>query len=114
MEDDVIGPGFVHLEDNETSIDGNDIYIAYSVGDSIGVEFDIVYAGCNNDCPSHVINVTTDTPGWSITGETPGLPVPIDNPPGADPGQVEFHFIVDCQAPFTTYNGPLELTAYTQ
>ncbi len=114
MAADVVGPGLNHLEDNETYAVSTDDEILLGVaGSSFDVQFDLVYSNCANDCPSHVANVTTDTPGFSVVDSNPGFPIPIDNPAGAGLGQVEFHFTVGVQSPQAPYNGELTLIATT-
>jgi len=115
MTGDVEGPGINHLEDNETYAVSTDDEILLGVaGSSFDIQFDIVYSNCTNDCPSHVVSVTTPTPGFSVVGSNPAFPIPTDNPAGAAAGQVEFHFTVGVQSPFTPYSGELTLVATTQ
>jgi hypothetical protein len=113
MFGDVMGPATDNLNDNGTSVNNDTVYIG-NAGETLTIMFDILYTQCTSSCPSHVTEVTPLTPGFTIVKTTPALPIPVQNPPGAGSGQIEFHFTVTVKAPATAFNGALTLAATTQ
>lgn len=114
IDGNVQGPGTGYLSSNDTTINNDSIYIG-NTSSTLVVQFDIVYANCPaTGCPTHVTQVTVFTPGFTVLSTKPATPIPVNNPPGASAGQVEFHFTVNVKAPATQYNGPLLLVATVQ
>lgn len=110
MYGDVNGPAASNLKINNTNIGGNTVYLA-SVGQTLDVTFTITYAGCTTSCPTHVTNVTSETPGFTVEATGPGLPIGIENPPGTPSSESNWSFIVFVRAPNDMYNGQLVLLA---
>jgi hypothetical protein len=112
MDNDVIGPGEGFLNTNMTTIDGTDIYLG-NASSTFVVQFQILYVNCDSTCPTHVTSVNV-TSGFTIESTTPTFPIPINNPPGAASGEVQFLFTLTVLAPSTPFNGPLTMVATTQ
>jgi hypothetical protein len=115
MYGNVVGPGLGNLSSNTTTIDGDTLYVG-NASETLIVQFDIVYTNCTASslCPTHVIAVNIQTPGFTIVSTKPAFPIPTNPSPGAPSSQVEFHFTVNVKAPATQYNGPLLMIATAQ
>ena len=95
---------------NSSSVAGKTAYDGVTA-QPFQVNFDIVYQGCAGSCPSKIVAVSSGTPGFTVTGTLPDLPVPVV---GAAPIQLECHFVVTVQPPSTPYTGTLTLVAQAQ
>lgn len=81
----------------------------YIVGDSATLNgsetFDLQFQPGSGQCPLRVINVSSDTPGFTVLSTTPGLPFSL--PPSSN-----FQLQVNMEAPGVSFYGPLTITIY--
>ncbi len=79
------------------------------VGDSATLNgsevFDLQFQPNSNQCPLTVINVSSDTPGFTVLSTIPGLPFKL--PPSSN-----FQLQVNMEAPGVSFYGPLTITIY--
>ncbi len=118
---DVIAYSLSTPTSNSSSIaDGSTFH--GSPGETISVLFVVVYQDCSLQCPSEITSVTASTPGFTVTGTAPSLPVPFQgcgyicsdaSPSMVAPEGKQVAVTVNVLTPSTPYEGTLTLVAQT-
>jgi len=94
------------LSSNSSTVVGKTPFIG-TPGDTLTLKYDIVYQACA--CGPLVVKVDSLTPGFTVVGTTPSLPVQFQ---GAGGDFYQAGFTVQVKAPATPYNGTLTLVAH--
>lgn len=109
MYADVVTSGEQAPTSNSSTVYDKSTYSGPS-GGTFDVLFDALYQGCLSICPAQVTGVTVETPGFTVIGTIPSMPVPFQGN-GAGPMNMEATFTVEVMAPSTPYTGTLTLIA---
>jgi hypothetical protein len=96
------------LSSNSSTIVGPTPFMG-TPGETFTLRYDIVYQACA--CGPRVVEVDSLTPGFTVVGTTPSLPVPFQ---GAGGDFYQAGFAVEVRAPYTPYTGPLTLVAHIE
>jgi len=94
------------LSSNSSAVVGKTPFVG-TPGETFTMRFDIVYQACA--CGPRVVEVDSLTPGFTVVGITPPLPVQFQGA-GGDFYQAGFTVVV--KAPATSYKGALTLVAH--
>jgi hypothetical protein len=94
------------LSSNSSTIVGKIPFIG-TPGGTFTLRYDIVYQACA--CGPLVVEVDSLTPGFTVVGTTPSLPVHFQ---GAGGDFYQAGFTVEVKAPATGYTGTLTLLAH--
>jgi len=94
------------LSSNSSTIIGKMPFIG-TPGGTFALRYDIVYQACA--CGPLVVEVDSLTPGFTVVGTTPSLPVHFQ---GAGGDFYQAGFTVEVKAPATSYTGTLTLLAH--
>lgn len=94
------------LSSNSSTLVGKTPSIG-SPGQTFTLRYDIVYQACA--CGPLVVEVDSLTPGFTVVGTTPSLPVQFQ---GAGGDFYQAGFTVEVKAPATSYTGTITLLAH--
>jgi len=94
------------LSSNSSAVVGKTPFVG-TPGETFTLRFDIVYQACA--CGPRVVEVDSLTPGFTVVGITPPLPVQFQ---GAGGDFYQAGFTVEVKAPATSYTGALTLVAH--
>jgi hypothetical protein len=94
------------LSSNSSTIIGKMPFIG-TPGETLTLQFDIVYQACA--CGPQVVEVDSLTPGFTVVGTSPSLPVHFQ---GAGGDFYQAGFTVEVKAPVASYTGTLALLAH--
>jgi hypothetical protein len=94
------------LSSNSSAVVGKTPFVG-TPGQTFTLRFDIVYQACA--CGPRVVEVDSLTPGFTVVGTTPPLPVQFQ---GAGGDFYQAGFTVEVKAPATSYSGALTLVAH--
>jgi len=94
------------LSSNSSSVVGRTPFLG-APGETFTLRFDIVYQACA--CGPRVVEVDSLTPGFTVVGTTPSLPVGFQ---GAGGDFYQASFTVEVKAPATSYTGSVTLLAH--
>jgi hypothetical protein len=94
------------LSSNSSTIIGKMPFVG-TPGGTFTLRYDIVYQACA--CGPLVVEVDSLTPGFTVVGTTPSLPVHFQ---GAGGDFYQAGFTVEVKAPATSYTGSLTLLAH--
>jgi hypothetical protein len=115
----VMGVGVSNLIANTSVVNAGEFAGAeqYSgpANDTFTLAIELTFSGCNDTgakCPSSMTNVTLSTPGFSVSGAVPGLPLEGDDH-GTNGAVEDFNIVITVVPPAAGYSGPLNIECTT-